>query len=119
MLLFQKRQKIADNFQKDNEMIFEKYNDLRITLFMQMDSTIIYHKCILKDKQTLHSSAMEKKYMSLKKIQKLVVEMQGIMVQEKQYASARKRNIKSKSENIVTLSDRFTQNKYEMMLWKA
>ena len=86
---------------------------------MQTDSTIIYHKGILKYKQTLHASEMAKKHPNLKKIQKLVVEMRGMMVQEKQYSSARKRNIKSKSENIVTLSDRFTKKKDEMMLWKA
>ena len=62
---------------------------------------------------------MAKTHLNPKKIQKLVVEMQGMMVQEKQYSSARKRKINSKSENIITLSDRFTQNKYEMMLWKA
>ena len=44
--------------------------------------------------------------------------MRGMMVQEKQYSSARKRNIKSKSENIVTLSDRFTKKQDEMRLWK-
>ena len=76
-----------------------------------MDSTIIYHKGILKYKQTIHASAMAKKHLNLKKIQKLVVEMWGIMVQEKQYASACKRNIKSKSGNIFTLSDRLTKKK--------
>ena len=46
--------------------------------------------------------------------------MRGMMVQEKKkYSSARKRNIKSKSENIVTLSDRFTKKQDEIMLWKA
>ena len=84
-----------------------------------MDSTIIDHKYILKDKQTLPASTMSKKHLNLDKIQKLVVEMRGMMVQEKQYSSVRKRNIKSKSENIVTISDRFTQTKFEMMLWKA
>ena len=48
-----------------------------------MDSTIIYHKGILKDKQTLYASVMTNKYLNLKKIQKLVVDMQGMMVQEK------------------------------------
>ena len=79
-----------------------------------MDSTIIYHKGILKDKQTLRVSAMAKKHMNLKKIQKLVVEMWGMMVQEKQYSSARKVNIKSKSENIFTISDRFTKKKMKL-----
>ena len=70
---------------------------------MQMFSKIIDHKGILKDKQTLHTSAMVKKHTNLNNIQKLVVDMRGIMVQEKKYSSASKRNIKSKSENIVTL----------------
>ena len=48
-----------------------------------MDSTILDHKGILKDKQTLHASAMAKKHLNLKKIRKLVVEMRGMMVQEK------------------------------------
>ena len=64
-------------------MLFEEYNDLRRTSFVQMDYTILYHKVILKDKQTLHTSAMANKHLNLKKIQKLVVEMQGMMVQEK------------------------------------
>ena len=51
---------------------------------MQMDSTIIDHKYILKDKQTLPASTMSKKHLNLDKIQKLVVEMRGMMVQEKQ-----------------------------------
>ena len=76
---------------------------------MQMDSTILYNKGILKDKQNIDASAMAKKHLNLKKIQKLVVEKRGMIVQEKQYSSARKRNINSKSENIVTLSDRFTK----------
>ena len=33
-------------------MIFDKYNELRRTSFMQIDSTILYHKCILKDKKS-------------------------------------------------------------------
>ena len=45
--------------------------------------------------------------------------MRGKMVQEKKYSSALKSNTKSKSENIVTLSDRFTKKQDEMMLWKA
>ena len=45
--------------------------------------------------------------------------MRVMMVQEKQYSSARKRNIKSKSENIFTLSDRFTKKQDEMMMWNA
>ena len=64
-------------------MLFEKYNDFRRTYFMQMDSIIIDHKVVLKDKQTLHASAMVKKRLNLKKIQKLVVNMRGVMVQEK------------------------------------
>ena len=48
-----------------------------------MDSTIIDHKVILEDKQTLHASAMKNKHLNLKKVQKLVVEMRGMMVQEK------------------------------------
>ena len=76
---------------------------------MKMDYTILYHKCILKYKQTLHASTMANKHLNLKKIHNLVVDMRGMMVQEKQYSSARKRNINSKSENIVTLSDRFTK----------
>ena len=64
-------------------MLFDRYNDLRRTSFMQMDSTILDHKGILKDKQTLHASAMAKKHLNLKKIRKLVVEMRGMMVQEK------------------------------------
>ena len=63
---------------------------------MQTDSTIIYHKGILKDKKNLHASEMANKHLNLKKIQKLVVEMRGMMDQEKQYSSERKRNIKSK-----------------------
>ena len=63
---------------------------------MQIYSTILDHKFILKDKQTLHASEMAKKHLNLNKIQKLVVEMRGMMDQEKQYSSERKRNIKSK-----------------------
>ena len=44
--------------------------------------------------------------------------MWGIMDQEKQYSSARKRNTKSKSDNIVTLSDSFAKKQYGMMLRK-
>ena len=44
--------------------------------------------------------------------------MRGMMVQEKKYSSARKSNIKSKSENIVTLSDRFTKKQDEIIFWK-
>ena len=49
-------------------MLLDKYNDLRRNLFMQMDSTIIYHKGILKDKQTIHAKAMAKKNLNIKKI---------------------------------------------------
>ena len=41
------------------------------------------------------------------------------MFQEKQYSIARKRNIKSKSQNIITLSDRFIRKQDETMLCKA
>ena len=51
-MLFYKRQKLADNFRRGNEIIFEKYIYLRRTSFMQIDSTIIYHKGILKDKKS-------------------------------------------------------------------
>ena len=50
---------------------------------MQMDSTILYHKGILKDKKTLQKSEMAKKHPNMKKIHKLVVEIRGRMVQEK------------------------------------
>ena len=80
MLLFQKRQKVVENFRRENEILFDKYNDLRRTSFMKMDSTILYHKGILKYKQTLHVSAMTNKQLNIKKINKPVVEMQGIMV---------------------------------------
>ena len=56
-------------------MIFDKYNNLRRTYFMKMDYKILYHEDILKDKQTLHASAMAKKHLNLNKIQKLVVEI--------------------------------------------
>ena len=52
MLLFQKRQKVAETLQRENEMLFEKYNDFRRTYFMQMDSIIIDHKVVLKDKKS-------------------------------------------------------------------
>ena len=100
-------------------MLFEKYNKLRRTYFMKKDSTILDHKVILKDKQNLHASAMAKKHLNLKKINKLVVEMRVMMFQENQYVSARNRKIKSQSEKIVTLSDRFTKKQDETMLWKA
>ena len=86
---------------------------------MQMDYAILDHKGILKDKKTRHASSIANKHLNIKKIHKLVVQMRGMMVQEKQYSSARKSNIKSKSENIVTLSDRFTKKQDEIMLWKA
>ena len=45
--------------------------------------------------------------------------MRVMMFQENQYVSARNRKIKSQSEMIVTLSDRFTKKQDETMLWKA
>ena len=78
---------------------------------MKMGSTIIDHKGVLKYKQTLYASEFSKKHLNLNKIQKMVVYMRGMMVQEKQYSRARKRNIKSNIETIVTLSDRFTKKR--------
>ena len=43
-------------------MLFEKFDELRITSFMLMDSMILYHKGILKYKN-LHVSVLENKQM--------------------------------------------------------
>ena len=95
----------------------------RITVTCTCDSKRSYvrayvHRPFLTS-PNIHASEMAKKHLNLKNIRKLVVEIWGMMVPEKQYSSARNRNINSKSENIVTLSDKFTQKQDETMLWKA
>ena len=74
---------------------------------MQIDSTIIYHKGILKDKKSPRIKNGIETPESQEDTETGVWDA-GYDGSIKKNLSARKSNIKSKSENIVTLTDRFT-----------